>query len=72
MLKKLKARRGNHTYDINAGDYVEVTIVGMFDGHSVRTIKDSYFNLPAGTQQLDPDVMVTKYEQKKGKHGIYE
>lgn len=70
--KAIKGKRAKHTYDIQAGDFVEVTIVGKFDGHSVTTFKESYFNMPAGTQQLDPDVTVTKYEQKKGKHGIYE
>jgi hypothetical protein len=70
--KQLKARRGNHTYDVAAGDYVELTIVGRFDGNKVSTMKESYFYLPAGNRQVDPDVMVTKYEQKKGKHGIYE
>jgi hypothetical protein len=73
MLKpKTRYKREAAEYNVQAGDIVELTLIGRFDGATVKTITGSKFLLPQGTRQIDPDVLMTKFEQKKGRHGIYE
>jgi hypothetical protein len=45
-------------YDIQPGDTVELTLRGVFDGRQIQTAGYSFFELGAGTRQVDPDVWV--------------
>lgn len=49
-------------YPIELGQKVTLTITGYWDGQRIYTPRDSYFHLPAGLRQTDPDVWVEPCE----------
>jgi hypothetical protein len=50
-------------FDILPGQLVTVTITGTWDGRQVSTPHNSYFQLPAGRRQTDPDVWVAPVKE---------
>jgi len=65
MFWRLKKHQESKSvaFDIEDGDFVELTLRGYYANGSIHTMSNSYFDLPAGKLQTDPDVFVKRIEE---------
>lgn len=64
--KLAKSSRKLTHYNIKNGDEVELRLYGTYENGTLKTPNGSYFI--ASTFVTDPDLIMKKYEPKKGKH----
>lgn len=50
-------------FDIEDGDFVELTLRGYYERGSIHTLGYSFFDLPSDKRQTDPDVFVKRIEE---------
>ena len=64
--KLAKSSRKQTHYDVKEGDAVELRLYGTYESGMLKTPNGSYFIV--STFITDPDIVLKKYEPKKGKH----